>query len=146
MFSRRYLNSQEFHSAHQVQFDRVLSASTRLKSHSELGSAGFALEEAERLCFDFMNLSSLCSELMFGLSASVSDAKSKLKQIEGTFFRDLATKTSAADKSKLVHALPTYQEADRHYNDLQDLLEYLQMKKKDFEMAYYYYREVSTRR
>lgn len=121
-------------------------ANARLKSMSELGETGFALAEAERLTFEFLKLSSSCSELLFGLGASVGDAKSSMKQIEGMFYRDLTSKTSAADKSKLVQCLPSYMEADRNYNDLLDLKEYLEMKKKDFDSAYYYYRDLNNRK
>lgn len=146
MFSKRYRDSAEFHSQNKAEFERVLSASTKLKSLSELGATGFALQEAEKLTFDFLNLSSLCSELLFGLSGSMYDSKSKIKQCEGIFFRDMSVKTSAADKAKLVHCTPSYIEADRCYNDLLDLVEYIQMKKKDFDSAYYYYRDISSRK
>lgn len=146
MFSTRYKNSLEFHTTNKEAFEKVLSASTKLKSSAELSVTGFALVEAERLTFEFMNLTSICSELLFGLSASVSDAKSKIKQVEGIFWRDLETKTSAADKAKLVYAQQMHIDADKDYNDLNDVYDYIIMKKKDFEMAYYYYREISAKR
>lgn len=146
MFSVRYKNSAEFQSQNEERFKLILSASSKLKSISQVSESGFALTESERLTFEFLNLSTLCSDLLFGLSASVLDAKEKIKQIEGMFFRDLTVKTSAVDKSKLVHCLPSYMEADKDYNDLTDLFDYISMKKKDFESAYYYYRDMNNKK
>jgi hypothetical protein len=146
VFSVRYKDSAEFHSANKDKFESVLKASTKLKSMRELGETGFALSETERLTYEFLNLSSTCSDILFGLSASVLDAKEKLKQIEGMFFRDLTVKTSAIDKAKLVHCLPQYMESDKCYNDLLDLKEYIEMKKRDFDSAHYYYRELANKK
>ena len=68
------------------------------------------------------------------------------KSIEGIFFRDSGVKTSAADKSKLVLAYPQYIEAHKNFNDLEDLYEFLKMKHTDFEGAYYYYRDISSKK
>lgn len=146
MFSKRYKDSLDFHNNHQEKFDLIISASSKLKSMNQLGETGNALGEAERLTFEFLHLGTICSELLFGLTGSTLDAKSKIKQTEGIFFRDLSVKTSAIDKAKLVQCLPAYMEADRCYNDLLDLSEYIAMKKKDFEAAYYYYRDLSNRK
>ena len=80
---------------------------------------------------------------MFGLSASVLDAKTKVKEVEGTIFRDLG-KMSAADKTKLIQADKIYVASNQIYNDLIDLQEYLVNKKKDAETSYYYYRAISS--
>jgi hypothetical protein len=146
MFSVRYKDSAEFQNAHEKKFESILSATTKLKSSSQISESGFALVETERLTYEFLNLSAVCSDLLFGLSASVLDAKAKMKQIEGMFFRDLTVKTSAIDKAKLVHCLPQYIEADKNYNDLTDLADYILMKKKDFDSAHYHYRELNNKK
>ena len=145
-FKKRYKDSVEFHNQNQIEFDRVRSATSKLKSMTELGVSGFAIAEAEKLTYEYLNLSSVCSDLLFGLGASVLDAKSRYKQIEGMFFRDLSVKTPAADKVKLVQCLPTYIQADQDYNDLLDLKEYIENKKKDFDGAYYYYRDIANKK
>ena len=145
-FKKQYKNSIDFHTQNQIEFDKVRTASTKLKSMSELSIGGSALYESEKLTFEFLNLSSVCSDLLFGLGSSVGDAKSKIKQIEGIFFRDLKTKTPAADKVKLVQCLSSYIEADQNYNDLNDLKDYIEMKKKDFDSAYYYYRDINNKK
>ena len=146
MFSVRYKDSAEFQSINQEKFTQILSAPTKLKSLNQIAESGFALAEAERLTFEFLQLSSLCSDLLFGLSASVLDAKEKIKQVEGMFFRDMTVKTSAVDKGNLVHCLPRYMEADKNYNDLTDLADYIAMKKKDFDSAHYHYREINNKK
>lgn len=147
MFTKkRYVSSESFYEQNKDAFEEILGAKVKLKSMSELSQTGMALAAAEGLCFDFLNLKNKVSDLMFGLSASVNDAKVHYKELEGLFFRDSGVKTSAADKSKLVQAFPQYVEAHKNFNDLTDLLEFLQMKRADFDSAYYYYRDISTKK
>ena len=141
----KYNNFPDFQLKNKSKFDEVSSSILKLKSMSELAQTGSALTEAEKLTFDFLNLSSICTDLLFGLSGSVLHAKSKRNEEEGLFFRNSDVK-SAADKAKLVLAEPAYLLANANHNDLNDLFEYLQMKKKDFDAAYYYYRDISTRK
>lgn len=141
----KYTSFEDFYSKNKNQFEEVRYSHSRLKSIAELAQTGSAIAESERLTFDFLNLSNLVTDLLFGLSNSVLESKSKLKEVEGIFFRDSPTK-SAADKAKLVQADPQYITANTNYNNLNDLFEYLQLKKKDFESAYYYYREISAKK
>lgn len=143
---RRYISSDDFYSQNTTDFESVVQAKTKLLSLSQLGETGMALSTAEGLCFDFLNLRNKCADLLFGLSASVSDSKVRYKEIEGIYFRDHGVKTSAADKSKLVQAYPEYVEAHKHFNDLTDLYEFIQMKRADFEAAYYYYRDIASKK
>lgn len=143
---KRYVSSEDFYNKNQNDFEAVVQAKAKLMSSSELSQTGMALTVAEGLCFDFLNLKNKVSDLMFGLSASVSDAKVEYKRIEGMYFRDSGVKTSAADKTKLVQAFPEYVEAHKNFNDLEDLLDFLKMKHADFEGAYYYYRDVVSKK
>lgn len=139
----RYSSYEDFKTRNEKNFSLVFVARTKLKSNSDMGIGGQALTEAEGLSFEFLNLSSLVTDLMFGLSASVLDAKAKLKEIEGIFFRE--NTKSAADKAKLIAAEPNYIAATQNFNDLTDLQEFLLNKKKDFEAAYYHYRGISNK-
>ena len=80
---RRYISSDGFYSQNTTDFESVVQAKTKLLSLSQLGETGMALSTAEGLCFDFLNLRNKCADLLFGLSASVSDSKVRYKEIEG---------------------------------------------------------------
>jgi hypothetical protein len=139
---KKYSSYTEFQQQNDVHLQQVVNAKTKLKSVSDLAMTGQALTESESLAFEFLNLSQICTDLMFGLSSSVLDAKAEYKRVEGIFFRE--NTKSAADKAKLVQADDQYVKANQTFNDLTDLLEYLQGKKKDFETAHYYYRAMNS--
>lgn len=139
----RYSSYEDFKSKNETNLDLVIQARFKLKSMSELAMTGSALTEAETLAFEFLNLGSIVTDLMFGLSASVLDAKANLKKMEGIFFR--VSSKSAADKAKLVCEDPDYLAANQIFNDLTDLQEFLLNKKKDFETAYYHYRGIANK-
>ena len=139
----RYTSFQDFSSRNDKNFSLVVAAKTKLKSMSDLGLTGNALGDAESLSFDFLKLKNITTDLMFGLSASVLDAKARIKETEGLCFRDI-TAPSAAAKEKLTQCDPRYVAAHQTYNDLFDLQEYLQNKAKDFENSYYYYRGLAN--
>ena len=140
----RYTSFNSFSEKNSANFEKVVQAKSKLKSISDLSSTGRALEEAESLAFEFLNLKNIVTDLMFGLSASVLDAKTKIKEVEGTLFRD-SNAPSAAAKEKMILADPAYVSAQHMFNDLTDLYEYLSNKAKDFETSYYYYRGLSNK-
>lgn len=142
---KKYFSYQDFLQHNELDFNKIQFSTIKLKSLQEISTTGFVLETCEMLCFDYLNLGKVCTDLMFGLSASVNDAKTKIKAVEGMFFRD-STAKSAADKAKLVQCSQDYLDANSLYNELNDLYEYLLLKKKDLESAYYYYRELSNRK
>jgi hypothetical protein len=139
----RYTSFQDFASRNDKNFSLVVAAKTKMKSITDLSITGQALDTAEELAFEFLNLKNIVTDLMFGLSASVLDAKTKVKEMEGICFRDLTG--SAADRARLLQTDPRWIQANQTYNDLLDLSEYLTNKSKDFETNYYYYRGLSQR-
>ena len=139
-----YSSFEDFYSKNKDNFDLVQNARSKLKSYQELAVGGFALSEAEKLTFEYLNLSALVSDLMFGLSSSVLGAKGDLKRVEGMYFRD--SKGAAAEKVKTVQADQSFLDANKIFNDLNDIQKYLQNKKTDFEAAYYHYRAISERK
>lgn len=143
MYFRKYKNYEDFYAQNQKNFDCVQMAAAKMKSVNELSQTGSALAEAEKLTFDFLNLSSLCSDLLFGLSSSVLDAKSDYKRVEGIFHRASEEKSVAA-KEKLCQCDPDYIETSKRFNELTDIFEYITNKKRDFESAYYYYRNMNS--
>lgn len=140
---KRYSSFEDFKSNNETNLDLVIQARSKLKSLSELAMTGRALDEAEALAYEYLNLDSLVTDLMFGLSASVLDAKANVKKLEGIFFR--VSSKSAADKAKLVQEDPDYLAATQFFNELTDLQEFLLNKKKDFEKAYYHYRGIANK-
>lgn len=139
----RYSSYEDFSGRNGKNLELVLKSKTKLMSLSDLSITGHSISRAEELAYEFLNLSNVITDLMFGLSASVLDAKTKVKEVEGTIFRDLG-KMSAADKTKLIQADKIYVASNQIYNDLIDLQEYLVNKKKDAETSYYYYRAISS--
>lgn len=140
----RYTSYKEFADRNSKNFEKVVTAKTKLKSVADLSMSGRALDAAEELAFEFLNLKNIVTDLLFGLSASVLDAKTKIKETEGICFRDLDGK-SAADRCKLLQCDPRFVNANQIFNDLNDLNEYLANKAKDFETSYYYYRGLSQK-
>jgi hypothetical protein len=140
----RYTSYQDFSNKNIKNLEQVIKAKTKLKSIGELSVGGQALSDAETLAFDFLNLKNIVTDLMFGLSASVLDAKAKIKEVEGTIFRELDGQSAAA-REKQIQADARYVQAHQTYNDLFDLQTYLENKAKDFETTYYYYRGLSNK-
>lgn len=140
----RYTSFQDFSSRNKKNFDQVVAAKTKLKSISELSMTGQALSESESLAFDFLNLKNIVTDLMFGLSASVLDSKARIKEVEGTIFRELDGQSAAA-REKIIQCDSRYVQAHQTYNDLIDLSQYLENKAKDFESSYYYYRGLANK-
>lgn len=138
----KYSSYGDFQEKNNANLCLILQAKVKLKSVSELAMGGQALTDSESLAFEFLNLSHICTDLMFGLSSSVLDAKAESKNVEGVFFRE--SPKSAADKAKLVQCEDAYIKATHIFNDLTDLLEYLQNKKKDCESAHYYYKGLAN--
>ena len=139
----RYSSYQDFRDKNAANLDLVIQARSKLKSMTELAMSGQALAEADALAYEYLNLDALVTDLLFGLSASVLDAKANVKKLEGIFFR--VSSKSAADKAKLVQEDPDYLAATQFFNELTDLEDYLRNKKKDFEKAYYHYRGIANK-
>lgn len=139
----RYSSYEDFSSRNSKNLELVIKSKSKLMSISDLSITGHSIGRAEDLAYEFLNLSNVITDLLFGLSASVLDAKTKLKEVEGIIFRDLG-KMSAADKTKLIQADERYVKANQTFNDLTDLQEYLNNKKKDAETSYYYYRAIAS--
>lgn len=140
----RYSSYQDFSGRNSKNLNLVIAAKTKLRSIGELSIGGQALSDSESLAFDFLNLKNVVTDLMFGLSASVLDAKARIKEVEGTIFRELDGQSAAA-REKQIQADQRYVQAHQAYNDLFDLQSYLENKAKDFETTYYYYRGLSNK-
>lgn len=137
----RYDSFDQFFRLNKENFKKVQNAKTSLKSPQELGMTGNALCEAERLSYEFLNLKSIVSDLMFGLGASVLDAKHSIKVKTAIAYRN--TEGPQGDKKISVEADQLVVKAVETYNDLLDLKEYLDHKYSDFESIHFHYKHIA---
>jgi len=141
----RYDDFNDFYAKNTDAFQSLLTARNHMKSRQELALTGEALIEAERLSYVFLNFASLCSELRFGLVASVYDAKQAYKNASAQFMRSSDEKSVKA-KELMLFADEVYEKQVKRYNDLFDLNEYLEKRYADFEKAHYYYKAIAGAR
>jgi len=138
----RYGSFDQFFRLNMENFQRVQAARTKLISPAELGMTGSATIEAEKLSYLFLNLLSTTSDLMFGLSASVLDAKHDIKTQTAIAYREMGKKPQGEKKIE-VEADIRVVTANQKYNDLLDLKEYLSNKYSNFETTHYYYKNLA---
>lgn len=137
----RYESFDQFFRLNQDNFKRVQIARKELKSPQELGMMGDMIMQAEKLTYHYINLRSLVSDLLFGVTASVLDAKHGIKTQEAIVFREIEGKQG--DKKILLEADQRVIQANQKYNDLLDLKDYLELKWKDFDTSHYYYKNLA---
>jgi len=137
----RYDSFDQFFRLNEERFKRVQAARKELKSPQELGITGNALAESEKLAYHYLNLKNLVSDLLFGIGASVLDAKHLVKVQTAVAYR--AAVGPVSEKKIMIEASPIVEAAVEKFNDLGDLKDYLENKREDFETCYYYYRKVS---
>ena len=139
----RYLSFDDFYSRNQAAFQSVLAARGNMQSPQELGMSGQALLESERLSYVFLNFADLCSELQFGLSASVLDAKQDYRDASANFMRESGEKSVKA-KEVMLFSDETYKKEVKRYNGLFDLSEYLDKRHSNFMACHYYYKNLAN--
>jgi hypothetical protein len=135
---RKYKTYSEFEELNKHQFGGVRLAVTQLKSPDKLGADGLALAETEKLSHFFLNAANVCTDLMFGISASCLDAQANVNSTEGLIYGQKVG--GATDRNRAVACDPVYLQSVKDYNDLQDLKKYLEMKRDDFMANHYYYK------
>lgn len=116
----------------------------QLKSPQELGMSGDAIIESEKLAYHYLNLRNLVSDLLFGLSASVLDAKHDIKSQRALAYRDLTG--AQGERNTMADADSKVIKANQKFNDLNDLMEYLRNKYDDFEKDHFYYKQIAQGR
>ncbi|MCH9665564.1 MAG: hypothetical protein K0U41_06905 [Gammaproteobacteria bacterium] len=136
----RYESFNQFFRINEKNFADVQSARKEMKSSSELGMTGDLFLEAEKLAFKYLNLDNLVSDLLFGVSASLLDAKHDIKNQMALAYRDQSG--AQGEKKIMAEADARVTTAVQKFNDLNDLNEYLNNKKKDFEKCYYHYKHI----
>lgn len=137
----RYESFNQFFRLNKEDFQRVHSARKQMKSLAELGVTGNALIESEKLAYQYLNLKNLVSDLLFGIAASVLDAKHDIKNQKALSYRDL--KGAQGERNILLESDKRVVSANEKYNDLLDLELYLKNKYADFESCHYYYKQLS---
>lgn len=140
----RYDSFDQFFRLNKENFQKVQSARKQMKSLSELGMTGDAIIESEKLAYLYLNLKSLVSDLLFGVAASVLDAKHNIKTQSAIVFRDLPGKQG--EKDRMLEADDRVIKANKSYHDLLDLELYMKNKYADFESCHYYYKQLSQGR
>lgn len=137
----RYESFDQFFRLNKDNFQKVQKARTSLKSPQELGMTGSLLVEAESLAYQFLNLKNLVSDLLFGVGASVLDSKHNIKNQSALAYRELTG--PQGERKMMVEAESIVVNANKKYNDLNDLKEYLENKYNDCENNHYYYKQIS---
>ncbi len=137
----RYDSFDQFFRMNKENFQKVQQAKALLKSPQEMGMTGNALAEAERLAYEFLNLKCIVSDLLFGVGASVLDAKHKVKVNTAIAYRN--TEGPQGDKKILIEQDALVVQANEAFNDLEDLKEYLLKKMEDFSASHYYYKNIA---
>jgi len=140
---KRYASSEEFLALNKETMDMILRGSSLLKSSSSMGALGMPLQEAESLSYQFLNLMNKCTDLLFGLSSSVLNAKASSKKSEAICF--IESDGRVKDKEFKAISDETYLKFLKNYNDLDDIKSYLVQKHGDFEKNHYYYKNLSSR-
>lgn len=135
---RKYVSYADFHSVNQVKFEVVQRAVAQLKGPDKLGIDGMALAETEKLSHFFLNMANVCTDLMFGISASVLNSLAAVNSTEGTLY--LQKVGGATDRNRAVTCDPIYIQVTNQYNELVDLKKYLENKRDDFMADHYYYK------
>ena len=137
---QKYKNFQEFQSINQTKFATVQALGAKLKAPKDLGKeGGFLLAEAEELEHLFLNGAGACTDLMFGLSASVLDAKAHAENQYGLLYG--MKSGNATDKKNQVDSDPIYLAALAPMHELEDLKKYLERKHDDFMANHYFYKQ-----
>lgn len=137
----RYEGFDQFFRLNKEDFQRVQAARKQMKSIQELGMTGNAIAESEKLAYSYLNLRNLVSDLLFGVAASVLDAKHDIKTQNAIVFREMTG--AQGTKTTLLEADPRVISAHKKYNDLLDLELYLKNKYSDFESCHYYYKQLA---
>lgn len=139
---KRYRTVQEFIALNNSRLEEVKRASSDLRGTDQIGVSGMPLAEAERLSYRFLYLMNICTDLLFGVSASVGNAKANRNKIEALQFRSSDGKVK--DREHAALSSEEFIEAARNYNDLNDLYDYLKMKHDDFEKNHWYYKHIGN--
>lgn len=137
----RYDSFDQFFRLNMDDFKKVQAARKEMKSPQDLGLSGSALLEAERLAYQFLNLKSLVSDLLFSVGASVLDAKQDIKNQYAIAYRD--ADGGVSDRKIFAESDSRVIKAHERFNDLQDLQDYLKNKYGDFESTHYYYKQIA---
>ena len=140
---KKYYNKAEFLSVNEENFNYVKGGASLLKRPEQMGLGGIPLMEAEQLSYTFLDLINKCTDLMLGLSASAADAKSRYKKCHAQAFYQADGRVK--DKEFAADMDENYQTQIQNYNDLNDIFEYLKMKREDFDKSHYYYKQMLKR-
>ena len=137
---KKYLNKDEFLSVNKEVFEYVTSGSSLLKRPEQMGLGGIPYAEAEQLSYVFLDLINKSSDLMLGLAASAADAKSRYKRAYAVAFYRADGRVK--DKELAGDMDADFQRETTNHNDLDDVFNYLKMKREDFDKAHYYYKQM----
>ena len=140
---KKYLNKEEFLSVNGENFTYVQQGASLLKRPEQLGMGGIPYAEAEQLSYTFLDLINKCSDLMLGLAASAASAKSRYKKAHASAFYRADGRVK--DKEFAADMDDAYQREHDNHDDLDDLFNYLKMKREDFDKAHYYYKQMLKR-
>lgn len=139
----KYKTFDEFQKLNDAKMNIVQQAAGMLKSPDQIGldpTGSLAIAETEKLAHFFLTVANHCTDLLFGVSASVLDAQANVNAVEGTLY---GQKTGGAtDRNRLVACDPQYMVATQNFNDLKDLQKYLEMKREDFISNHHYYKHL----
>lgn len=140
---KSYLNKEEFMSVNEQNYKFVLEGASLLKRPEQMGLGGLPLAEAEQLSYTFLDLINKATDLMLGLAASAARAKSRYKKCHASAFYRADGRVK--DKEFAADMDENYQREHGNYDDLDDLFNWLKMKREDFEKAHYYYKQMLKR-
>lgn len=135
---KKYKTYLEFESLNSEKLNMIQQSVRMLKSPDKMGEEGFILPEAEKLEHLFLTMVNTCSDILFGLSASVLDAQANVNSTEGLLYSKM--EGGATDRNRKVACDSVYLEVVKHFNDLTDLKKYLEHKREDFMSNHYFYR------
>lgn len=139
-----YSSANSFLETNKEKFSQVGGSTSLLQDSRKMSESGDPLTVAEDLAFIFLKLANVCGDLKIGLSRSALNAKANQKKVEGLIYRSFEGESVAA-RSKYVLADDRYVEAVKAQNDLEDLLDYLNIKYDNLMANYYYYRGFNKR-
>lgn len=142
----KYKSFQEFATVNREKFAVVQMLGAKLKAPRDLGkeTGGLLLAEAEELEHLFLNGAGACTDLMFGISASVLDAKAQSENTYGLLYGQKSG--NATDKKNQVESDPIYTGTLSAYHELEDLKKYLERKRDDFMANHYFYKQFRSQK
>lgn len=140
---KKYLNKDEFLAVNGENFNYIKEGASLLKRPEQMGMGGLPFAEAEQLSYTFLDLINKATDLMLGLGASAADAKSRYKKAYARAFYDADGRVK--DKEQAADMNSQYQIETTNHNDLNDIFDWLKMKREDFDKCHYYYKQMLKR-